>query len=175
MVICESPKVMVVVVRDDEGLADTPQGHQQQQAPASKTSRSWVASVIGAEAGLFTAPPDAGQVAATVVHIAGNVLPPVVNAAAPGGHIHTINNFCSLLTENRFLLSHPGRSITVHLHKGLEVEGIEAPVVPVGLAGIAGDGGQLPHQHAPHHHHPHKQAAHCQTTCVFGHVKKTLL
>ena len=35
-----------------------------------------------------------------------------------------------------------------YLYKGLEVEGVETPVVPVGLAGVAGDGGQLVSQQA---------------------------
>jgi len=39
---------------------------------------------------------------------------------------------------------------TTHLYEGLEIEGVETPVVPVGLAGVAGDGHQLPHQQATH-------------------------
>ena len=35
-----------------------------------------------------------------------------------------------------------------YLYKGLEVEGVETPIVPVGLAGVAGDGGQLVSQQA---------------------------
>jgi hypothetical protein len=46
------------------------------------------------------------------------MLGPVVDAAAPGCDVHAVHDFCSLLTEDRLLLPHPGRRVAVHLNKG---------------------------------------------------------
>lgn len=74
------------------------------------------------------------------VLVAGDALP-VLHAAAPGGHVHTVHDVSPLLTEHRLLLPHPRLVITIDLYKGLVVEWVQtAPLVVVGCALPAGDG-----------------------------------
>ena len=74
-----------------------------------------VAPVSGAQTRLLASSPDAGNVASRHVSVALHILPPVVDAAAPGHHVDTINHLSLLGAEHWFLFSNIGRLAAVNL------------------------------------------------------------
>ena len=65
--------------------------------------------------GLLALPPDAGHLAPGDVPVTLHVLPPVVHAAAPRGHVLPVVHLGPLLTEHGHLVPHEGECAAVNL------------------------------------------------------------
>ena len=74
-----------------------------------------VAPVSGAQTRLLASSPDAGNVASRHVSVALHVLPPVVHAAAPRGHVLPVVHLGPLLTEHGHLVPYEGECAAVNL------------------------------------------------------------